>query len=260
LAQTLKIGCMDTELAGTLARLLLALVLSLTAPVLQAETLIAIDNANPPFMYQQNGQAKGLYPQVLQAVFARAGQPVAIQAMPWKRALRRSENAEVGVGGIYKTSRRLALYDYSQPIFEEKLIVYVHRDKAFRFTRVDDLNGKRIGVIRGWSYTEAFDEAIRDGSIKVSESSSDEANFKMLASGRLDAVIAIELAGQRIIQQLQLRQVLALTPPLSINPTYLVFAKKAKQQALLQRFDRILLEMRADGSLDRLVQQAIGSE
>jgi polar amino acid transport system substrate-binding protein len=164
------------------------------------------------------------------------------------------------VGGIYKTSRRLALYDYSQPIFEEKLIVYVHRDKAFRFTRVDDLNGKRIGVIRGWSYTEAFDEAIRDGSIKVSESSSDEANFKMLVSGRLDAVIAIELAGQRIIQQLQLRQVLALTPPLGINPTYLVFAKQAKQKALLQRFDRTLLEMRADGSLDRLVQQAIGSE
>jgi polar amino acid transport system substrate-binding protein len=79
-------------------------------------------------------------------------------------------------------------------------------------------------------------------------------------SGRLDAVIAIELAGQRIIQQLQLRQVLALTPPLGINPTYLVFAKQAKQKALLQRFDRILLEMRADGSLDRLVQQAIGSE
>jgi ABC-type amino acid transport substrate-binding protein len=94
----------------------------------------------------------------------------------------------------------------------------------------------------------------------VTESSSDKANFKMLASGRLDAVIAIELAGQRIIQQLQMHQVLALAPPLSINPTYLVFAKQARQQALLQRFDQVLLEMRADGSLDRLVQQAVGSE
>jgi polar amino acid transport system substrate-binding protein len=251
---------MDTDSTGTLARLLLALVLGLAAPVLRAETLIAIDNANPPFMYQQDGQARGLYPQVLRAVFARAGQPVVILAMPWKRALRRSENAEVGVGGIYKTRRRLALYDYSQPIFEEKLIVYVHRDKAFRFTRVSDLHGKRVGVIRGWSYTEALDEAIREGRIKVSESSSDEANFKMLASGRLDALIAIELAGQRIIQQLRLHQVQALSPPLSINPTYLVFAKQARQQALLQRFDQILLEMRADGSLDRLVQQAVGGE
>ena len=250
---------MDTDSTGTLARLLLALVLCLAAPVLRADTLIAIDNANPPFMYEQDGQAKGLYPLVLEAVFARAGQPVAIQAMPWKRALRRSENAEVGVGGIYKTSRRLELYDYSQPIFEEKLIVYVHQDKAFRFTQVSDLHGKRIGVIRGWSYTEELDEAIRDGRIKVTESSSDKANFKMLASGRLDAVIAIELAGQRIIQQLQMHQVLALEPPLSINPTYLVFAKQARQQALLQRFDQILLEMRADGSLDRLVQQAVGN-
>ena len=38
---------MDTDSTGTLARLLLALVLGLVAPVLRAETLIAIDNANP---------------------------------------------------------------------------------------------------------------------------------------------------------------------------------------------------------------------
>lgn len=239
---------------------MLGLVLGSTALMVQAQPLIAIDNANPPFMYQHEGQPKGLYPLLLQAVFQRAGIVVEIQAMPWKRALMRGGKAELGIGGIYKTAQRQAVFDYSQAIFEEKLIVYVRRGTTTSFTALSDLYGKRVGVIRGWSYTEALDKAIDNGQIHASAGSSDEANFRMLASGRLDALIAIELAGQRIIQQLQLDQVQALQPALSINPTYLVFAKQAKQQALLQRFDQSLAEMRADGSLAELVQQAMDSQ
>lgn len=253
-------AAVGTFLIMTFSRLLCGLVLGLGTFSLCAEPLIAIDNANPPFMYQEAGQAKGLYPQLLQAVFKRAGIAVEVRAMPWKRALRMGESAEAGIGGIYKTAARLEIFDYSQPIFEEKLIIYARKGAALHFDEISDLYGKRVGVIRGWSYTEALDEAIKNRRIEVTENSSDEANFKMLASGRLDMVIAIELAGQRIIQQLQLGNMQALEPPLSINSTYLVFAKKAEQQALLQRFDQSLQEMREDGSLDKLVQQAIGSE
>nr|WP_298166022.1 transporter substrate-binding domain-containing protein [uncultured Pseudomonas sp.] len=243
-----------------ISRLLLVLALGLvTAPVL-ADPVVAIDNANPPFMYQEAGQAKGLYPMLLRAVFQRAGISVEVRAMPWKRALRMGENGRVGIGGIYKTAERLEVFDYSQPLFEEKLLIYVRKGAAIKFEQIGDLYDKRVGVIRGWSYTAAFDEALKSGRILASQSSSDEANFRMLASGRLDAVIAIELAGQRLIQQLQLNNVQALELPLSINPTYLVFGKKAQQQALLQRFDQSLLDMREDGSLDKLVRQAIGSE
>ena len=80
-----------------------------------------------------------------------------------------------------------------------------------------------------------------------------------LASGRLDAVIAIELAGQRLLTHAGLEQLEPLPQPLSINPTYLVFARLAGQQDLLQRFDRTLAEMRQDGSLQRLIEQAIAT-
>lgn len=243
-----------------ISRFLLLITFACVALSARAAPVVAIDNANPPFMYQEAGQAKGLYPVLLRAVFKRAGIEVEVRAIPWKRALRMGENGRVGIGGIYKTAPRLEVFDYSQPIFEEKLLVYVRKGAALKFEQVGDLHGKRVGVIRGWSYTEEFDQALKSGRILATESSSDEANFRMLASGRLDAVIAIELAGQRLIQQLELSRMQALEPPLSINPTYLVFAKKAQQQALLQRFDQSLQEMREDGSFDRLVQQAIGSE
>ena len=240
-------------------RLLAILLLSCSVLSARAQTLIAIDNANPPFMYQQDGQPRGLYPLLLQAVFARLGEPLAIQAMPWKRALLRGAAGELGIGGIYKNAERFRVFDYSAPIFEERLLLYVHREKPLPFRSIEDLHGKRIGVIRGWSYTEEFDQAARTGQIDAQEGSSDEANLRKLASGRLDAVIAIELAGQRLLTHAGLEQLEPLPQPLSINPTYLVFARQAGQQELLQRFDRTLAEMRQDGSLQRLIEQAIAT-
>jgi polar amino acid transport system substrate-binding protein len=243
----------------TRSALLMALVLGCSALLARAETLVAIDNANPPFMYQQDDQPMGLYPLMLQAIFARLGEPLSIQAMPWKRALLRGASGELGIGGIYKNAERLAVFDYSTPIFEERLLLYVQRERAFAFRGVEDLHGKRIGVIRGWSYTEAFDQAARTGQIDAQEGSSDEANLRKLASGRLDAVIAIELAGQRLLSHPGLEQLEALPQPLSINPTFLVFAKQAGQLELLQRFDQALQEMRQDGSLQRLTEQAMAT-
>ena len=240
-------------------RLLAILLLSCSVLSTRAQTLIAIDNANPPFMYQQDGQPRGLYPLLLQAVFARLGEPLAIQAMPWKRALLRGAAGELGIGGIYKNAERLRVFDYSAPIFEERLLLYVQREKAFDFRGIADLHGKRVGVIRGWSYTEEFDQAARTGQIETQEGSADEANLRKLASGRLDAVIAIELAGQRLLALPGLEQLVALPQPLSINPTYLVFAKQAGQGALLQRFDQALKDMRRDGSLQRLIEQEIAT-
>src|SRR5690606_24567875 len=114
----LCLGNIRGTLPMTRPGLLAALVLGCTALLARAETLVAVDNANPPFMYQQDEQPMGLYPLMLQAVFARLGEPLSIQAMPWKRALLRGAAGELGIGGIYKNSERLEVFDYSAPIFE----------------------------------------------------------------------------------------------------------------------------------------------
>lgn len=243
-----------------LSRLLLVSLLSCCALCAQADTLVAIDNANPPFMYQEAEQPRGLYPLMLQAIFARVGEPLEIRPMPWKRALLRGASGELGIAGIYQNARRLEVFDYSAPLFEEKLLLYVRKDRPFAFRQLADLQGKTIGVIRGWSYTEAFDQAVREGRVQTEEGSADEANLRKLASGRLDAVLAIELAGQHIIQRPGLENLVALEQPLSINPTYLVFAKQAQQQELLQRFNRALHDMQQDGSLQVLVQQVMQAQ
>jgi polar amino acid transport system substrate-binding protein len=217
--------------------------------------IIAVDDGNPPFMYEKDNQAVGLYPLLLREIFKQMGVPVTVKAYPWKRALEISARGEAGVGGIYKNEKRLLIYDYSAPLYSEKLLIYVKGDGRFEFTGVNDLKGKTVGVLAGWSYGDAFDQARAQGLFKVEEVSDDAANFEKLLAGRIDCVVAIELTGQLIITEKKYAgQIEALPAPMTINDTYLVFAKSAQQTALLEKFNAALESMKQDGAYETLIK------
>jgi polar amino acid transport system substrate-binding protein len=222
-----------------------------------AQERLAVDAQNAPFMYADGERAAGLYPALLQAAFDRIGVPVRIDALPWSRALVALDQAELGVGGIYKNSERVQKYDYSAPIFVEKLVLYVRRDRPLAFAAVPDLAGLRIGVIRGWSYGDAFDTARRAGRLEAEEVASDAQNFSKLAQKRLDAIVAVEQAGSALLASGHYPSVVALATPLAVNPTHLAFHRSANKRALLERFDRALDAMRRSGEHERLVERAL---
>jgi len=220
-----------------------------TAPV-----KIAVDEANPPFMYADTaGKAAGVYPVLLQAIFERMGMTAEVAPYPWKRALELSEKGEVAVGGIYKNEKRLQIYDYSDALYSEKMLIYVQKGKGFKFATPDDLKGKQVGVLTGWSYGDAFDQAKEKGVFTVQDVASDADNFEKLALGRVDCVVAVEASGTKIIQEKQYAaKVEALPTPLTVNDTYLVFAKSAQQGDLLKTFNATLAAMKQDGSYTAL--------
>ena len=240
----------------------LALCLCLFAPMLWAQTRVVVDDANPPFMYAgADGRAEGLYPAILRAVFKRMDQPLEVLAVPWKRALIMSRDGTAGIGGLYKNTERLKVYDYSDRIFSEKLLLYVPADKTFPFSGLDDLKGKHLGVIRGWSYGNQFDAARRDGLFKTESVRSDANNFLKLAAGRIDAVVAIEVSGRAALKKLGLqKRIVPLNHPIAVNDTYLAFSQSWNERALLARFNKALTGMRRDGSFARLVQSIIAPQ
>jgi polar amino acid transport system substrate-binding protein len=160
------------------------LIVSLSSTIILAQSekvVVAVDNGYPPYMYGTEKGAKGLYPRQIKAIFSRLGVEVDVQALPWKRALKSGEEGKAAVGGIYKNKKRLEIYDYSQPIFEETLAIYVRKGNAFPFKDLSDLKGKNIGINRGWSYGEAFDKARKEGLFKVQEANTNQANLQKLA-------------------------------------------------------------------------------
>ena len=229
-------------------------------PAHAQDLVIAVDNANPPFMYNDGGKAAGLYPEMLTAIFSKMNVPVTVSAYPWKRVLKMGKDGDAGIGGIYKNPDRLKIFDYSDPIFSERLVLFINKDKAFEYSGVKDLSGKKVGILLGWSYGTYFDEAKAQKAFTAEEGKSDEVNFKKLTQGWLDGVVAIELAGQKLIAQKGLQdKIIMAETPVAINDTYLVFAKNQDKTSLLTQFNTALAGMKADGSYDGIIKGVVSN-
>ncbi len=220
---------------------------------------VFVDEAYPPYMYSRSNVATGLYPDVVAAVFASIGRDTSVSALPWKRALRMGEAGVGGVAGIYKNQERLAIYDYSDPLYEEKLVLYVKKGHAFAYSNLADLKGKSVGLNFGWSYGDAIDSARTSGLFWADDSvKNNVANFRKLIGERIDCFIVDELAARRIISQQGFNGLVEqLDIPVSVNAGYLVFSKALKQKELIDAFNKAMEQLRHEGTYEVIVDSVI---
>lgn len=225
-----------------------------------AQVRIDVDFANPPFMMERKGAAAGIYPAIIKSVCRKMGESCEVSPKPWARALLEIDQGHAGIGGVYKTGERLKKYDYSEPIFVERLQVYFAKDRAFPFQAHADLRGRTVGVIRAWSYGDDFDQMRKAGALKVEETTSDALNFAKLNQGRLDAVIAVAEAGDALLRSGRYANVVAGETLLASNPAHLAFNKSADMTAWLRRFDIELASYRKSGELAKVVNLELQAE
>ena len=241
------------------------IIVLITAGVLFASSIqasqkivIAVDWGNPPYMFEQAGEAAGIYPGLISAIFDRMGIEVGLKAYPWKRALKMGTDGEVGIGGIYQTAKRLKIYDYSAPLYTERVLIYVTQKNMFTFNKLADLEGKTIGVLRGWSYGDAFDQFRQAGKVTVKAANNDHITFKRLVAGHVDCLFAPEHTGNQMLRQKAYHdQVVAIAKPVAVNDTYIVFAKRSHKKKLLEQFNAMLKTMKDDGSYEQVIQSSI---
>ncbi len=239
--------------------LCLSLFMSLCVPALAEPVML--DLSNPPFMYGGEGKVMGVYPALLGEAFKKMGIPLEMEAVPWKRAIAAIDEGKAGVGGIYKNDERLKKYDYSDKLFDEVIQVYARKGAEFAFTDVASLTGKKIGVLRGWSYGDDFDAAAKAGKITIDEAEGDGQNFAKLAAGRIDAVLAVRESGDiNMASPETAKAVVALATPLSSSPSFLAFNKSANKSEILAKFNAALAQMKADGSFDTLVKSILSAK
>lgn len=221
-----------------------------------SETTVTFDRSNPPFMYESQHRATGLYPAIIAEAFRRMNEPLTVRALPWQRALAGADAGHWGVGGLYMNEERLWKYDYSEPIHEERLMVYVLRGKEFPFAGIDDLTGKKVGVMRGWTYGDAFDQAVAEGRIINEPVNSDKANIGRLLLGRVDAIIAAPETLRLLQRDYDPEgRVVELPVPMQAIKTYLSFPKSTGMTEMLDRFNTQIRLMRMDGTMDRLIRE-----
>jgi polar amino acid transport system substrate-binding protein len=234
-----------------------------TSPSAAANVLqVAGAEDNPPFMYADDkGGPTGLYPVLVNAIFKRMGMAINIKTYPWNRALAMGTNGEAPLVGIYKNEERLKIFDYSDAIYPNKIMIYVQKGKSFKFETPTDLAGKNIGIMSGWTYGDAFDQAKAGGKFTTEEVAIDADNFQKLTLGRVSCIFAESTIADQIIREQNIGdKVEVLTNPVIVFDAYMVFAKSLNQVSLLKTFNTTLAAMKQDGSYDKLVADWSGKK
>ncbi|MDZ7939224.1 MAG: ABC transporter substrate-binding protein [Rhodoferax sp.] len=218
-------------------------------------------DSSPPKMYLQDGKNRGFLVDIVQ--YASAQMPVSelrVELYPWARAYRHATSGVGGIVGLSWTQERSLLFDYSEPVYIDEVVIVVRKDRPLAYKDLPDLQGKRIGIGRGGSYGEVFEKA-RDAGLFVIEGDNGPAErLNKLVLGRIDC--ALFNAGKAGFEELLrnhkdaavLRETLMVLPvPLRSDPNYLAFPKSMLMKGWLGEFNQVIKRGYTRGDISKII-------
>jgi polar amino acid transport system substrate-binding protein len=151
---------------------------------------IAAEDAFFPYSGLYENHLRGFAVDVVSASFAAVNCKVAFNTMPYNRCMR-----EVAAGrqlGCFDTTgsranRRNYIF-HEMPLFFGKIMIYRHPDAPASFS-ADIFKSRTFSVVRGYTYTDAFDA---DPEISKIEVDSDLQTLALVARRRADYAVVYE--------------------------------------------------------------------
>lgn len=223
-------------------------------------------DSSQPKMYLQDGKSRGILIDILQYADQELREDtLRIELYPWARAYRNASNGAGGIVGLSWTQERSALFDYSDPVYVDDVVIVVRKDKQFNFKELSDLQSKRIGLERGGSYGEAFEKARETGLFVVVDDGGSIERVNKLVLGRLDC--ALFNAGKAGFEELlrsnkaleKLGESLVVLPvPLRSDPNFLAFPKSMQMKPWLTEFNKIIKRGYTNGDIPKIIAKNLG--
>ena len=208
-----------------------------TPSAMAGSSATIVCNIWPPYQFKTGEGLSGMSIEIVEAVYKRLDvNHVKIRALPWRRAMDtiRFDDADAIFSASHTPGRALFLRYPDEPLFISSWIIWTKTNSSIQ--TLDDLKGKTIGVVQGFSYTLKFWDFIRTYCF-VEEVHNDDNNFKMLSLGRLDAIVAEYGNGLRLVRALG-DETIKPVPGIEIKRSgmYIAFNREHTSEEFVKRF------------------------
>lgn len=228
------------------------LLAALCLPVLagaQERTLVAAADPYPPYVDPQF-PGQGLAMEIVRAAFKTQGYTVKLEIMPWVRAEKGVAEGRYDIlVDVWRTDARVKELLFSTAYATSTIKFIKRKETPFEFTGLDSLSGKRVGVIRGYGYSDAFNAAthfIRDAVPSMDH------NINLLLRKRIDLTLEDEIAAKALIHKMgsKVEDQLDFTAnAFASNPLHVAAGlKHPRHKEIVEAFNRGLVAIKADGS------------
>ncbi|MCO6056372.1 transporter substrate-binding domain-containing protein [Pseudomonas sp. MOB-449] len=213
----------------------------------QAGPLRIVSEPWAPYVFEENGQPRGLDYEASAIVFKRMGIEVQWSLMPWRRCLAELESgvADAVLDIFHTDERETQMIFPKEPLSEIEFVLFYARQRPYPFQRLADLQGLKVGVSPGYWYA---DKAFRTSPLFIREPApTHEANLGKLVRDRVDLVVNDRRAGLFLLRQMGLDgQVARHSRVVSRDRLYLAFRRQPELEGLAERFSAELRRLKQE--------------
>lgn len=142
-----------------------------------------------PYDCEANSDKPGFMIEIAQSIFEKAGHQVTYKVQPWARVLKNTKDGKInGAVGAFISDAPDCVFS-TEELGLSTTFFYGKKGTTWKYSNIASLEGKTVGVIRGYSYGEALDAYVKKhqkNSKKVQLSNTLDSLAKKLLKGRID--------------------------------------------------------------------------
>lgn len=213
------------------------------------EVRIGIDN-NPPLTFiDTNGQAAGLFPELLQQIAIEKNWGLNFVPCEWQQCLNSLETGQIDIlPAIAYTPERAAKYHFTtETVFTSWGQVYQRSDD--NIDSILNLEGKKLAVLAEDVFfvgDQGLLQVAQQFGIKINfvEVTSNEDAFQKLAQRQVDAAMVGRIYGLKHYQKFNLKPAPIMVKPIQVRPAF----SQSTPVELQFQFDQILASWKASNN------------
>ncbi|GEM_PF-1869684 len=216
----------------------------------------AYQEDSPPRYFEENGQAKGLCVDIIEALNQQLhDKHIRIESTGWYPIARlllmlESNELQILVGFGSTPERQEKLFIGQTPVFTQRMLFAKLATDPFEYTGIESVQGKTIGTLGG-SQPSALAHAMPG--VTIEDVRNIEMNLKKLELGRIDLVFYNQLGLTWEIKRAGLTDKIVLTKnTYKEDPNYVLFSKNISPQVMTE-IENALSTLDNNGTLKKLL-------
>jgi polar amino acid transport system substrate-binding protein len=241
----------------------LAFALVFTNPVSSVAAELVFNTQDfAPFNYQIDGVVSGPAAEIIRQVCQEIEITCTLRLLPWKRAQEEVRTGKAnGMFVIGWNEKRSKWVHFTPPIMNTEYGFFVKDDNSLKFSQLSDIQDYTVGVYgpsntaNSLNKVKAQMEKENLKPIKIDMRPDDEAGFKKLSLGRLNAVFSNRDVGHALIAKLNLKGKIRYAGASKRLKYYIGFAQEHNDKGLLEKFDKAYLELYNRGTVKKILDR-----
>jgi polar amino acid transport system substrate-binding protein len=222
----------------------------------------------PPYEFKVDDPGKehitGFSTEVIQAVLKRMNVGIngRINQYPWVRGEKMVIDGTVDMLYTASTNEKRAKITHypKESLMESSWSFFIRKEDADRlkYNSFNDLKGKKIGVVRAYTYTPELWEFMEKEK-NFDEVTNDELNVKKLMVKRIDYVAMDFGNGMALIKKMGLTdQIIVLKKPIKTTSLFAIFSQKTVKKDFADKFSSELKAFKATTEYKTLFNKYFG--